>query len=62
MIKRITHIDNEEIRAVEIKEVEGKPMIRGYAAVFNSPSQDLGGFVEYVRPGAFRNSFILAAF
>jgi uncharacterized protein len=56
MIKRTTRIDNLEIRAVEVREVEGKPMIRGYAAVFNSPSQDLGGFVEYVRPGAFRNS------
>lgn len=27
--------------------------IRGYAAVFNSDSQNLGGFIEQVKPGAF---------
>jgi HK97 family phage prohead protease len=30
-----------------------KPVIRGYAALFQSDSQDLGGFVERVLPGAF---------
>ena len=30
--------------------------IIGYAAVYNRGSEDLGGFIEYVRPGAFDRS------
>lgn len=29
------------------------PRLVGYAAVFDKPSEDLGGFIEYVRRGAF---------
>lgn len=29
------------------------PRLVGYAAVFDTPSQDLGGFIETVKPGAF---------
>jgi HK97 family phage prohead protease len=31
-------------------------VIRGYAAVWNSRSEDLGGFVEVLEPGAFRDA------
>lgn len=32
------------------------PRLVGHAAVFDSPSQDLGGFTEIIRPGAFKRS------
>jgi HK97 family phage prohead protease len=43
-----------EVPGLEVKENEnGRTVIRGYAAVFESESQDLGGFVEVVERGAF---------
>jgi len=38
-----------EVKAAETE----KPKIAGYAAVFNKLSQDLGGFRELIKPGAF---------
>lgn len=38
-----------EIRA----KSDGSKVIAGYCAMFNSPSQDLGSFIEVIKPGAF---------
>lgn len=54
----------QELRA---ESADGKKVIRGHAAVFDSWSQDLGGFRERIAPGAFadtiaRGDEILATF
>jgi uncharacterized protein len=42
---------------VEFRDAkDGDPTIVGYAAVFDAESEDLGGFREIVKPGAFRAS------
>jgi len=40
---------------VEVRSDED-PAIRGHAAVFGKPSEDLGGFVEIIEPGFFRKA------
>lgn len=40
----------------EIRASEDSGIITGYAARFNSPSRDLGGFVEVIERGAFKRT------
>lgn len=57
---------NKEIRCWDIKGVElraetndeGVTTISGYAARFNSWSEDLGGFRERIKPGAFKKALM----
>jgi HK97 family phage prohead protease len=40
---------------IEIRSDDGNPVVRGYAAVFNSESNDLGGFIELIDEEAFKD-------
>ena len=49
---------NAEVRTFDVQDLElrmdgDKPTVVGYGAVFNSESNDLGGFREFIAPGAF---------
>jgi uncharacterized protein len=45
-----------EVDAFEIREDTDGMHLEGYAALFDSRSENLGGFTETIRPGAFRAS------
>jgi hypothetical protein len=48
------NIERRYYPATEIRTInENEPGLTGYAAVFNSMSEDLGGFREVILPGAF---------
>ena len=52
----------KEVRCIPVEELrvqrddDNKPMIVGYAAVFNKLSDDLGGFREKIKRGAFKDA------
>lgn len=52
----IPALERRHVTGLEIRDVNGAPRIRGHAAVFNSPSEDLGGFIEIIAPGTFTNA------
>lgn len=52
-IERRTVVSDAEIEYREVENGEKQPVIVGYAAVFNSESRNLGGFIETVHPNAF---------
>jgi HK97 family phage prohead protease len=53
--RRLIESDTAVERCLCDKTGKKKVTIRGYAALFQSDSQDLGGFVERILPGAFDN-------
>jgi HK97 family phage prohead protease len=53
-LERRLHLSKLEVRA----EGDKSPILVGYAAVFNSESQDLGGFVEILKPGCFTETLL----
>ena len=52
------NIDSTEVNEVEEQPIEEEHIIEGYAIVFNSLSEDLGGFREMILPTAINEEVI----
>ena len=52
-IERRLTVSDTTIEYRDVGNGEKRPVIVGYAAVFNSESRNLGGFVEVIHPNAF---------
>lgn len=51
------NLETRVVQKIEVRADEsGAKQLFGYAARFNEPSEDLGGFIEYCRQGAFTRS------
>ena len=56
--EKFDNMKNKEVRTIDVQDLElrmdgDNPTVVGYGAVFNSMSNDLGGFREYIAPEAF---------
>lgn len=49
-------MEKRSFQLIELRANEDNTAIEGYASVFNKKSEDLGGFREIIKPGAFKDA------